>query len=163
MSINLVLDLLILAFLGQGEFAVCHSRLWRFVSGSYSKIHDSSSVITQLKNSGYFSRRSRRSRHTSLGLAFCSVVRFFGTILVHTFLISKSCVKIWWMVNRFKFNSLLIILNVNRRSDLTVSTLLSIFEVEGLPARGSSSTCSWPSKRDLCHLNTCTLDREYSP
>ena len=33
MSINLILDLLILAFLGQGEFAVCHSRLWRFVSG----------------------------------------------------------------------------------------------------------------------------------
>ena len=29
-----------------------------------------------------------------LRLAFCSVVRFFGTILVHTFLMSKSCVKI---------------------------------------------------------------------
>ena len=37
MSINLILDLLILAFVGRGEFAVCHSRLWRFVSGSYSK------------------------------------------------------------------------------------------------------------------------------
>ena len=41
-SVVLILDLLILAFLGRGEFAVCHSRLWRFVSGSYSKIHDSS-------------------------------------------------------------------------------------------------------------------------
>ena len=54
----------------------------------------------------------------------------------------------------FKFNSLLIILNVNRRSDLTrdltLSTLSSVFEVEGLPARGSSSTCSRPSKKDLC-------------
>src|SRR5215469_9290218 len=79
---------------GRGEFAVCHSRLWRIVSGSYSKIHDSSPVITRLKNSGSLSRRSRRSRHTSLRLAFCSVVRFFGTILVHTFLMPKSCVKI---------------------------------------------------------------------
>jgi len=42
MNINLILDLLILAFWGRGEFAMCHSRLWRFVSGLYSKIHDSS-------------------------------------------------------------------------------------------------------------------------
>ena len=69
-------------------------------------------VITRLKNFGSLSRRSRKSRHTSLWLAFCSVVRFFGTILAHTFLMPKSCVKIWWTVNRFKFNSLLIILNV---------------------------------------------------
>jgi len=166
-SIDLILDLLIRAFLGRGEFAVCHSRLWRFVSGPYSKIHDLSPVITRLKNSGCLSRRSRRSRHTPLRLAFCSVVRFFGTILAHTFLMSKSCVKIRWTVNRFKFNSLLIILNVNRRSeltrDLTLSTLSPVFEVECLPARGSSSTCSRPSKKDLCHLNTCALDRECYP
>ena len=140
MSINLILDLLILAFLGWGEFAVWHSRLWRFVSGSYFKIYDSSPAITRLKNSGSLSRRSRRSRHTSLRLAFCSVVGFFGTILAHTFLMSISCVKILWTVNRFKFNSLLIILNVDRRSDLTrdltLSTYSSVFEVEGLPARG---------------------------
>ena len=153
MSIDLILNLLTLAFLGWGEFAACHSRLWRLVSGSYAKIHDSSSVITRLKNSGSLSRRSRRSRHTSHRLAFCSVLRFFGTILAHTFLMSKSCVKIWWTVNRFKFNSLLIILNVNRWSDLTrdltLSTLSSVFEVEGLPAQGSSSTCSRPTKKDL--------------
>ena len=61
----------------------------------------------------------------------CSVVRFFGTILAHTFLMSKSFVKILWTVNGFKLNSLLIILNVNRRSDLTrdltLSTLSSVF------------------------------------
>ena len=167
MSIDLILDLLILAFLGQGDFAVCYSRLWRLVSGSYSKIHNSSPVITILKNSGSLWRRSTRSSHTSLRLAFCSVVRFFGTILAHTFLMSKSCVKIWWTVNRFKFNWLLIILNVNRRAALTryltLSTLSSVFEVEGLHARGSSSTCSRPSKTDLCHLDTCALDRECSP
>ena len=85
MSINLFLDLLILAYLGGGDFAVCHSRLWRFVLELYSKIHDSSPVIMRLKNSGSLSRWSRRSRHTFLRLAFCSAVRFFGTILVHTF------------------------------------------------------------------------------
>ena len=51
------------------------------------------------ENSGSLSRWSRRSRHTSLQLAFCSVVRFSGTILAHTFPMSKSCVKIWWTVN----------------------------------------------------------------
>ena len=130
-TIDLILDLLIVAFLGRGEFAVCHSRLWRFVSGSYSKIHNSSPVITRLKNTGSLSRRYRRSRHTSLRLTFCSVVRFFETILAHTFLMSKSCDKMWWTVNRFKFNSVLIILSVNRRSDLkrdlTLSTLSSVF------------------------------------
>jgi len=154
---DLILDLLILAFLGRGQFAVCHARLWRFVSGSYSKIHDSSPVLTRLKNSGSLLRRSRRSRHTSLRLAFCSVVRFFGTILAHNFLMSKSCVKILWTVIRFKFNSLLIILSVNRRSDLTrdltLSTLSSVFEVDSLPARGSYSTCSRPSKKD-CSIRT---------
>ena len=131
MNTDLILDLLILAFLGRGEFAVCHSRLWLFVSGSYSKIHDSLPVISRMYNSGSLSRRSRRSRHTSLRLAFCSVLRFFATVLAHTFLVSKPCVKIWWTLNRFKFNSLLILLNVNRRSDLTrdltLSTLSSVF------------------------------------
>ena len=94
---RLILDLLILAYLRLGEFAVCHSRIWRFVSEPYSKTHDSSPVITRLKNSGSLSRRSRKSKDTSLRLAFCSVVRFFGTILAHTFLMSKSYVKMLWM------------------------------------------------------------------
>jgi len=40
-SITLVLDLNILAFLGLDDNALFHSRLCRLVSGSYSKIHDS--------------------------------------------------------------------------------------------------------------------------
>ena len=47
--------------------------------------------------------------------------------------------------------------------DLTFPTMSSVFEVESLPERCSSSTCSRPSKKDLCHLNTCALDRECSP
>ena len=35
----------------------------------------------------------QKIRHTSVRLAFCSVVRFFRTILAHTFLMSKSRVK----------------------------------------------------------------------
>ena len=54
-ALNFIMDLLIIAFLGRGEIAVCHFRLWRFVSGSYPKNHDSSPVITLLKNSGFLS------------------------------------------------------------------------------------------------------------
>jgi hypothetical protein len=74
--------------------------------------HTSKSMIRRLKNSSFLSRQSRRSRHAFLQLAFCSVVGFFGTILAHNFLMPKSHVKIWWTVNRFKRNSLLIILTV---------------------------------------------------
>ena len=81
-------------FLGTGRVCSVPLPTLAFCLGSYSKIHNSSPVITRLKNSGSLSRRSRRSRHTSIRLAFYSVVRFFGTILAHTFLMSKSCVKI---------------------------------------------------------------------
>jgi len=46
---DLIFDLLILAFFGRGDLLVCHSELCRLVSGSYSKIHDSSPVMTCLK------------------------------------------------------------------------------------------------------------------
>ena len=68
---------------------------------------------------------------------------------------------------RFKFSSLLIILTVKRRSDLTRSlafvTFSSVFDVQGLPQRGSSSTLSRQSKNALCHLKTRVLDRACSP
>jgi len=51
---DLILDLLILAFFGRGELLVCHSELCRLVSESYSKIHDSSLFITCLKNVCHF-------------------------------------------------------------------------------------------------------------
>ena len=92
MSIDLILDLLILLLLRRGEFAASNYRLWRFVSGSYSKIHDSSPVITRLKNSGFLSRRSRKSRHIPpIGLLLSREV--FWNHLGTQFLTSKSCVK----------------------------------------------------------------------
>jgi len=44
-----------------------------------------------------------------------------------------------------------------------ISTLLSVFEVEGLPERGSSLMDSRPSENALYHLNTCDLDKACSP
>ena len=72
-----------------------------------------------------------------------------------------------WTVWRFKFNTMLIILTAKRRSDLTRSLTLvkfsSVFDVQGIPQRGSSSTLSRQSKNALCHLKTCVLDRACSP
>jgi len=93
--------------------------------------------------------------------SFCSLVRIFGTSLAQIFCMPSSKVKISWTVWRFKFNTLLIILTVERRSDLTRSltlfTFSSVFDVQGLPERGSSSTLSRPSKNALCHLKPVSL------
>jgi len=66
----------------------------------------------------------------------------------------------------FKFNLLAIIRTVSRRSDRTrahtFSTLLSVFEVEDLPGRGSSLMDSRPSENALYHSNTCDLDKACS-
>ena len=138
-----------------------------FFSGSHSKIHVSSPVITFFKKFLSLWIRSRRWRHMSFRLSFCSIVRFLGTILAHNFLMAYSCVKILWTVVWFKFNSLVIIRTVSRRSDRTrartFSTLLYVFEVEGLPERGSSLMDSRPSENALYHLNTCDLDKACSP
>ena len=68
----------------------------------------------------------------SLGSFFCSLVRIFGTSLAQIFCMPSSKVKISWTVWRFKSKTLLIILTVKRRSDLTRSltlvTFSSVFE-----------------------------------
>ena len=77
-------------------FWLAHSRLFRtwwcrcvpfltlsFISGSYSKIHDSSPVITFFKKFLSLWIHSRRWRHKSFRLSFCSIVRFLGTIFAH--------------------------------------------------------------------------------
>jgi len=46
---------------------------------------------------------------------------------------------------------------------LTLVTFSSIFDVQGVPEQGSSSTLSRPSKNALCHLKTCALDTACSP
>jgi len=143
-------------FFGRGDADVCHSLIYLFVSGLYSKIHVSSPVITFSKKFLSLCIRSRW-RHTSFRLSFSLIVRFLGTIFVHNFLMANSCVKISWTVVWFKLNSLVIIRNVSWKFDRTrartFSTLLSIFEVEGLPEWGSSLMDSRPSENALYHLN----------
>jgi len=106
---------------------MCHSELCHLVSGSYSKIHISSPVMTCLKKFLSFSMRSRMSRHTFLRFSFCSLVRIFGTSLAQIFCMPSSKVKISWVVWQFKFNTLLIIPTVKRQSDLTRSLTLVTF------------------------------------
>ena len=145
-SMDLIFDLIILAFFGRGELLVCHSELCRLVAGSYSKTHDSSPVMTCLKKNSSFSMRSRSSRHTFLQFFFCSLVRIFGTSLAQNFCMPSSSVKMPWTVWSFKFNSLPIILSIKLRSDLTraltLVTYSSVFDMQGLLERGSSSTLS---------------------
>jgi len=92
-SMVLIFDLLILAFFGRGEMLVWHSELCHFVSGSYSKNHVSSPVMTCLKKILSFSMHSRRSRHTFLRFSFCSLVRIFGTSLAQIFCMPSSKAK----------------------------------------------------------------------
>ena len=74
----------------------------------------------------------------------------FVTILAQTFHMRKCLVKILWTLNLFKYHCSLIILNVKRLSDLIRlfirSMFFSVFEVEGLPERWSSSARSLTSK-----------------
>ena len=64
-------------------------------------------------------------------------------------------------------NSLAIIRTVSRRSDRTrartISTLLSVFEIEGLSERGSFLMDSRPSENALYHLKTSDPDKACSP
>ncbi len=57
---------------------------WCLVSGSYSKSHDSSQVITHLRMFSD-SIASSRSWQTSTQLLFCPSVRFFGISLAQSF------------------------------------------------------------------------------
>ena len=166
-SIDLIFDLLILALFRCSELLTCHSELRCLVLGSYLKIHDSSPVMTYSKKFSSFSMHSRMSRHTFLWFSFCLLVRFFGTSFAQIFCMPNSWVKMTWMIQWFKFNSLLIILTVKNWSDLprslTLFTFLSFFDMQDLPEWGLSSTLSRPSKNAVYHLKTCALDRACSP
>ena len=160
---DLIFDLLILAFFGRGELLVCHSVLCRLVSGSYSKIHDSSPIMFERFSS--FSMRSRPGR-TLLRFSFSSLVRFFGTSFAQIFHMPIPSVKMSWTVGQFKFQ-LTNDHSVKCRSNLmtapTLVTFSSVFDLEGLPERGSSSILSRPPKNALCHLKTRALDNACSP
>jgi len=165
---DLIFDLLILAFFERGELLVCHSELCRLVAGSYSKIQDPSPVMTCLKKVSSFWMRSRKSRHTFLRFSFCSLVRNFwdqlGTNFLRTHFLGQNVV-----------DGLVIQIHLTTdHSDCQTSirphenphlmvTFSSVSDVEGLLERGSSSTLSRSSKNALCHLKTRVLDTACSP
>ena len=92
------------------------SRLCPLVNGSYSKIHDSSSVIVLPSKFGSVSSRVRMSWHTFTRRSFCSSVNNLGTIFAQIFLIPSSSVMIVHTLSLFILNSFVIILTVKRRS-----------------------------------------------
>jgi len=91
MSIDFIFDLLIRAFFSRGDSVVCHSELCLFVSGSYSKTHVSSPVITCSKKSGLPLTRSKSSQEIETQFAFCSSVKTLGTNLSQIFLHLQVC------------------------------------------------------------------------
>ena len=83
------------------------------------------------------------------------------------FLMCRSSVMIRWTSVFGIPNSSAINRTLKRRSlsrtAFTRTTFFSVLEVEGRPARCSSSTLSLPSLNALCHLRTWAEDKTASP
>ena len=142
-------------FFGPCDNAFFHSRLYRLVSRSYSKIHDSSPITTLFSKLGSVSSYSEMSWYTCTRRSFCPLFSNLGTIFAQIFHIPRPSVMILHTLSLFIPNSSAIILTVRRRSlrtfCLTRSTFLSVLLVDGLPLLWSSSTCSFTSLNLLCH------------
>ena len=158
----MVLDLNTLAFLGLGDNALFHSRLCRLVSGSNSKIHDSSSVRALFSKLGSVSSCFKMFWHTCIRRSFCPSFSNLGTIFAQIFLIPRSSVMILHTLSSFIPSSFAIVLTVRRRSLRTIcfirSTFSSVLLVDGLPLLWSSSASSLPSLNLLCHSKRRVLD-----
>ena len=152
----MIFDLLILAFFKCSELLMCHSELCRLVSGSYSKIHDSSPVW---KNFRHFQCVQEGPDTHSFSFPFVHWWDFWNqlcTNFLHAQFLGKnvvdgSVIQIQHTTDRSFWLS-----NVDLRAFILV-TFLFVFYVQGVPEQGSSSTLSWPSKIALCHLKICTL------
>ena len=138
-SITLVLDLNTLIFLGLGDNALFHSRLCRLVSGSYSKIHDSSPITTLFSKLGSVLSCSEMSSHTCTRRSFCPSFSNLGTIFAQIFLILRSSIMILHTLSLLTPTSSAIILTVRQQSlrtfCLTRSTFFHLFclWMAGLP------------------------------
>ena len=156
-----------LAFFGLGDVRDFHWQLWCLFSGSYSKIHVSSPVMTLRSKSGSVWRHSMMSWHTCMSRSIWSSFSSLGTIFVQTFHMPKSSVIIFQTLSFFKSIWLAIIRTVNRQSPCTTcfthSTLTSVLLVEGLPLLESSSTSSHSALNLLCHSETHVSDMVLSP
>jgi len=100
-------------------------------------------MITEDMKLGSFWARSQSSVQIDTRSSFCSAVRRRGTNFAVTRLICKSSVRIFWHVPNATLTSSATSLIVRRRSARMISrtraTVPSVWEVDGLPGRGSSS------------------------
>ena len=106
---------------------------------------------------------ARRISEADTRLCFWSSVKTFGTSLAQIFRIAKSSViMVCTVILSMPIRSA-IMRTLNRPSEFssisrTRCTLSSVLDVDGRPARGSSSTLSRPSLKSLCHLKTAVCD-----
>ena len=103
---DFIFDLLILVFFGRGELFVCHSELCRLFSGSYSKIHDSSPVMTCLKTKIAIFDVFKKVQARISSVFLWSLLKFIGISFALFFCMPTSSVKMSWTVHWFKFSSL---------------------------------------------------------
>jgi len=148
-------------------WSVPFSRLWRFVSGSYSKIRDSSPLMNTFQE-----RTVIFNLLQNIETLVPSVVLLISRpIFRNRFRADFSRLQI---IGQNLMNGVVwvnpdcspIVLTVNQRwSDRTGSRTLfsSFFAVEGLPLRGSSSIDSLPSEYARNQLKTWALERTLSP
>jgi len=111
-------------YFGCGELVIFHWTLGRFVSGSYWQTHVSSPMMTQPKTSSCLSRSSWQI--VTL-LCFCSSVSSFGTIYAHTFLMSRSSVKIFLTVSLWTFTCSVRLLTVSWWFSCTIWWIFAMF------------------------------------
>ena len=99
--------------------------------------------------------------------SFCSAVRRRGTNFAVTRLIRKSSVRIFWHVSTSILTSSASSLIVRRQSARMISrtrdTVSSVWEVEGLPGRGSSSKDRRPLLKREYNSNGFDRLRQDSP
>jgi len=116
---------------------------------------------------GSFWAWSRRSVQIDTWSSFCSAVRRRGTNFGVTRLNQKSSVRIFWHVlNAIRTSSATSGI-VRRRSAQMIShtraTVSSVWEVEGLPGRGSSSKDRSPLLKQEYYSNVFDRLRQDSP
>ena len=166
-SMTLIFDFDMCAFLGLGDSAVFHCMLCLFVSGSYWKTQISSPVMICVRISGLSLIFSSMSSQNLTQFCFWSSDKILDTILAHTFCIPRSCSKIFCIDSLFKLSSSDIIRTVNLRSlcnsCFTRVMFSSVLVVEGHPVLRSSSNSLQPFSKRLCHLKICILDITSSP
>ena len=99
--------------------------------------------------------------------SFCSTVRRRGTNFAVTLLICKSSVRIFWHVPNAILTSSAISLIVRCQSACMISRtramVSSMWEVDGLPGRRSSSKDRRPLSKREYHSNVCDRLRQDSP